>query len=469
MSFLWTDHAVREALGPRPGTPPMDLEFRGVSTDSRTVEPGDLFIALEGDRFDGHDFVRDAVARGARGVVARGDRLGELGQKGTFTGVGLYEVGDTLRALGDLARYRRRATEARVVGITGSSGKTTTKNLLAAALEGSLRVHTTPGNLNNRIGLPLTILAAPEGIQVMVLEMGTNEPGEIRALTEIAEPEIGLITTVGETHLEKLGTLEGVLEEKLDLFRGLSEDGLGVVGDDPPVLEERGREVVPRLVVAGLSPRSTPEYRAEGLASSGDGTLRFRWRGETVELRMPGRHSVQNALLALAVADVLGVPARDAAHRVGTVEATGMRSEIRRLGDLTLVVDCYNANPQSLKAALDLLASLEGGGKRVAVLGSMLELGPGSREIHRESLDRALDSPLDLVVATGLFAEAAEDLDAPPSGPELLVAPDLDRALEVLLAALAGSELVLLKASRGVAMETLIPALNERFGPGEGA
>jgi UDP-N-acetylmuramoyl-tripeptide--D-alanyl-D-alanine ligase len=460
MSFQWTDQEVRMALGMASSHPASPVEFTRVSTDSRSVEPGDLFLALHGENFDGHRFVSDAMGRGALGaVVSQG--------VGTEEGTPLYPVEDTLLALGQLANHRRNALDAKVVGITGSSGKTSTKELLRETLSGSFRVHATQGNLNNRIGLPLTLLAAPDNAEAVVLEMGTNEPGEIGALTAVAQPDIGVITTVSETHLEKLGSLGGVLEEKLDLLRGLPEDGLGVVGDDPPILQERARELSVKLLTTGWSHRVNPENRPGSPAPDENGCYRFQWKGEGVVLQVPGRHSVQNALLALAVADAMGVPARDAARRIGGVRAGAMRSELRRLGSLTLLVDCYNANPQSLRAALDLLGSLKGSGRRVAVLGSMLELGPDSSALHLQALEDALTFPVDLIVATGLFAEAAGELGGNANGPELVVAPELDEAEALLQRVLGGAESVLLKASRGVAMETLIPGLEERFGKGE--
>ena len=458
----WTDQDVRRALGlPLGGSDP-GLAFPRISTDTRTVGQGDLFLALRGERFDGHEFVQDALAQGAAGAVVDGSF--PSGENTPF-----YRVADTLLALGELARYRRIRLGAKVVGITGSSGKTSTKELLKGSLEGTVRVHATQGNLNNRVGLPRTLLSAPDGTEVLVLEMGTNEPGEIGALTHVAGPEIGVITTVSETHLEKLGSLDGVLEEKLDLLRGLPEEGLALVGDEPPLLEERARGLAHNLMVTGWSERVRPEHRPEQPALQDNGCYRFLWRGEPVELGMPGRHSVQNALLALAVADALGVPARDAADGVGRVGAWGMRSEVRLLGGLTLLVDCYNANPQSLRAALELLSSIRTKGPRVAVLGSMLELGEASRGLHLRELGHALSLPLDLVVATGLFAEVAGEVEPEAGGAELLVAPKLEGALELLLESLGGTEVVLLKASRGVAMEELIPGLEERFGPGRAA
>ncbi len=461
MTLAWTDREIREALGLNLQRARTDQTFQRIWTDSRSVVPGDLFLALGGENFDGHDFVTDALAKGAVGVVVSREVPADESTP-------IYPVPDTLIALGQLARHRRRAGKAKVIGVTGSSGKTTTKELLAGALSGSFRVHATPRNLNNRIGLPLTLLDAPSDAQLLVLEMGTNEPGEIQALVDIAEPEVGVITTVSETHLEKLGSLDGVLDEKLDLLRGLTGGRVGVVGDDPPTLPQKARSLVEDLRVVGWTGEADPTFRPAEAEVTQRGCYQFRWMGEPVRLAMPGRHSVQNALLALATAFALGVPAKDAARRVGKVRAKGMRNELRVLGGLTLLLDCYNANPQSLRAALDLLETVQVLGSRVAVLGSMLELGEGSRLLHRQLLEEALARPLDLVVATGLFAEAAEWVSPPAGGAELVRAPELKEAEEVLLQRLGGTEIVLLKGSRGVALESLVPALEGRFGSPDG-
>lgn len=460
MTIPWTLPEIRQALGAAPRDTGPEAGFLRVWTDSRTIQAGDLFVALVGERFDGHDFVEEAIQKGAAGIVA---------SRGLETGgrAWVFVVQDTLRALGELAHHRRRHLRARVVGITGSSGKTGTKDFLRTALEGSLRAHVTRANLNNRIGLPLTLLETPAEAEAVVLEMGTNEPGEIRALTRVASPDIGVITTVSETHLEKLGSLEGVLEEKLDLLRGLPEDGQAVVGDDPPLLAGRARNVASDLLVTGWGPDVSPENRPEDAEPMASGCYRFRWRGETVELQVPGRHAVYNALLALAVADLLGVRPEAAARGVGRARAGEMRSEVRSLGDLTLLVDCYNANPQSLRAALDLLTALAPAGRRVAVLGSMLELGERTRSLHRQGLEEALSMPLDLIVALGGFAEAASAVERPQEAPELRTAADLQEATAILLDVLDGTEVLLLKASRGVALERLLPVLEDRFGRGE--
>ncbi|MGE0159059.1 MAG: UDP-N-acetylmuramoyl-tripeptide--D-alanyl-D-alanine ligase [Gemmatimonadales bacterium] len=455
-SFVWTDAGVREALALGGGS--QSVTYTGVSTDSRDVTDGQLYVALVGDRFDGHDFVADALSRGARGAVVT---RAWSASGGPTTSAPVYRVDDTLVALGALAAHRRARITVPVVGITGSSGKTTTKDLTAAALRSAKRVHATRGNRNNRVGLPLTLLSAPDDAEALVLEMGTNEPGEIRTLAQIARPDIGVVTTVGESHLEKLGSVEGVLEEKLDLLRGVAAGGRCLVGDEPEALAERARTICPRLRVAGWTQRADADLRPENARADATGRYDLTWRGEAVSLRLVGRHAVADAMLALAVAELLGVSAADAARGISGTETHSLRGEIRRLASLTLVVDCYNANPQSVRAALDLLAA-QRAERRVAVLGSMLELGTESDRLHRDVLANALARGFDLVVATGRFADAAAALGAAGRA-DVITAADWQSAYPALRDRLEGGEVVLLKASRGIALEGILPLLERDF------
>jgi len=457
----WDDATVRQVLGLGSGDS-AEVEYTGVSTDSRTVEEGDLFVALRGPNFDGHEFVDAALASGARGVVVS-----------EIVGVNApsYRVEDTLIALGRLAAHRRDELGARVVGVTGSSGKTGTRELIRAALGETRRVHATSGNLNNRIGLPLTILSAPEHTEILVLEMGTSEPGEIAALTRIARPDIAVVTTVSESHLDGLGDLEGVLAEKLAIFDHLGEDGVALVGDEPPALVEAARERVPDLRVAGFGPLASETLRPHESQLNDEGQWSIVWRGVPVRIRVPGRHAVTNALLALGAAEVLDVEPDVAAAGISAVAAGSLRGEMLRVGPITLLLDCYNANPQSTRAALEVLESLRGAHpNRVAVLGTMLELGDRSESLHREVLADAMSAAPEVLVATGEFARAARDSGTPhgPDAPKLIVEDDPLEAYEQLRSELEGEALVLLKASRGVALERLVPLFERDFGEGEG-
>jgi UDP-N-acetylmuramoyl-tripeptide--D-alanyl-D-alanine ligase len=454
--FAWTDAEVRRALG-LPAEPALeDVEYSGVCTDSRQVQQGELYVALRGERFDGHDFVTHALSAGARGAVV--STAPDPSLRGVF-----YLVEDTLVALGRLASYRRQALPARVVGITGSAGKTGTKDLTAAALASTLRVHATRGNLNNRVGVPLTLLSAPVDTQVVVAEMGTNLPGEIALLTEMARPEVGVVTTVGEGHLEGLGSVEGVMREKLSLLEGLTGEQQGVVGDVPPELPAEARRVLPSVRVAGWSERADAELRPVEPVRDEKGVYSFGWKGQKVSLGVPGRHAVSNALLALAVAEALGVEHAAAVQGLTTVRPGDKRGQTVALRDLVLIVDCYNANPQSVLAAADLLADTAAP-RRVAFLGSMLELGENSASIHARVLTDVLARSFDVVVATGAFAPAARSLEVGGFTTELLIADEPDAGYDLLCPRLAGNEAVLLKASRGVALERLLPRFEAHFG-----
>lgn len=462
-SFEWTDAAVRRALGVEPGEGAVPEEaFTGVSTDTRTLEPGNLFVALRGPRFDGHDHLADARERGARGAVV--STLPE-----DDAGLALYPVQDTLVALGQLARFRRRALAATVVALTGSTGKTTVKDLLAAALGAGHRLHATRANRNNRVGLPLTLLAVPDDAELVVVEMGTSEPGEIGMLARIAEPDLALVTTVTEAHLDGLGSLEGVLEEKLALLAELRPGAPALVGDVPPELPRRARALREGVRVAGFSDASDPELRGTPRGADEAGRVPFDFRDRVVRPRLPGPHGAMNALLALGVCDLLDIPLGEAIGGVESVEPGPLRGEVRRMGGLTLVLDCYNANPQSVRAALEHLAAVSAAGKRVAVLGSMLELGERSAALHRDLLDQALALPLGAVVAVGAFRDAAAAREeagrgSQGDGPVLLRAPDAEGAWDVLRPHLGGDEVVLLKGSRGVALEQMVPRFEAAFG-----
>jgi len=456
---LWNETHVSEALN-------LTLEnatgvtFSGISTDSRSVSPGELFVALMGEDFDGHDFIASAAEKGAKGVVV--SRLVNI-KEGKIP---VYHVEDTLQALGNLARYRRKKMDVTVVAITGSSGKTVTKNLTQAAIEGCYQSHCTSGNQNNRIGVPLTLLSAPLDTEIVVLEMGTSEPGEIELLTEMSEPQIGVVTTVSESHTQKLKSFDGVMKEKLELFRGLSTNGIALVGGDPQVLSNKAREVIRDTLVIGIGSHTDVNYRPGQIEMKEDGCCVFPWHGEEVVLQVPGMHSVQNALMALAISDLLDVPASMATKGVSRVKAAKMRNEMMQVGGITLILDCYNANPQSVKSALDLLAATNPERPKIAFLGSMLELGENSKELHRNLLCQAVSLDLDLIVATGLFAleSSIENIDNRTNSTRLVSTSDPQEAYRNIRSQIRGDEVLLLKGSRGVNLETLIPFFEADFG-----
>jgi UDP-N-acetylmuramoyl-tripeptide--D-alanyl-D-alanine ligase len=442
-------------------------EFAAVSTDTRKTGPGALFVALRGATFDGHAFLRQAADSGAAGAVV--DHVPADAPEG----LAYFVVPNTLHALGRLGRHRRRALAGKVVAVAGSNGKTTTKELLKAALSPRLRVHATEGNLNNQVGAPLTLLAAPDAAEVVVVEVGTNEPGEIALLGALVEPDLAVVTSIGEEHLEGLGSLEGVLEEEVSILHAVQDPGPAFVAEDPPELPARATEIVGgmRLRVAGFSDAADlrPDGGAAGIEVLAGGATRWHWRGTRVSLPLPGRHNVRNALLALGVAAELGVSPDDAARGIAAMSVPKMRNEWRRIGSLEVLADCYNSNPPSLMAAIDLLASVPSQGEKVAVIGTMREMGAHAEAVHRraaEEIAARVGRGIDRVVATGDFVPAFRGLEA-GLGERLIAADDPVAAYDLLRPRLEGDETVLLKGSRGVALERLLPLLERDFAPAD--
>jgi UDP-N-acetylmuramoyl-tripeptide--D-alanyl-D-alanine ligase len=461
--FAWSDADVRGALGLEGGGPEGPV-FPRVSTDTRSVAPGDLFVALRGERFDAHAFLATAAEAGAAGAVV--ERVPDDAPEGLV----YYRVADTLEALGRLARHRRRRLGARVVGVVGSNGKTTTKELIHAALAPRFRTYATQGNLNNQVGAPLTLLGVPDDAEAVVVEMGTNRPGEIEILTRIVEPEAGVVTSIGEEHLELLGDLQGVLEEEVALLAGLGPGGVAFVAEEPDALPERSRELLgeERVRVAGLGPDAhlRPDGGEEGIEVLPDGSTRWRWRGIEVHLPIPGRFHVRNALLALGLAVEWGVDPRAAVEGIGAVKLPKLRGQWVHVGGVRVLADCYNSNPPSVRGAIDLLASLPAEGRKIVVLGTMRELGAEASRLHRESAEHVaarVGQGVDLVVATGDFGPAFEPLAA-GLGDRLVIRSDPIEAYDAVAAGLRGTETILLKASRGEELERWIPLLERDRG-----
>ncbi len=448
---------VRVALGlsaPEPSAAGPAVRYTGVSTDTRTLRPGDLFVTLRGEHFDGVEFLEQAARGGAPGAVVPADR--ELPE----VGLEYFRVEDPLTALGRLATHVRVHSPARVVGITGSSGKTTVKEMIACAVSSERRTHRTAGNLNNQIGLPLTILRAPADAEVWVLEMGASEPGEISRLTAIARPDDAVITTVGPAHLELFGDETTVLREKLALVEGASMDGFVVVGERPAVLPREALRIRPDAIVAGLGPDSG--FRPERCGVEPE-RIWFEHEGVRYEVPVGGEHHLRDALIAAAVAEALGVSASAAARGLAAYRPVGLRSAVSRLGGLTLVADCYNANPESFRAAIDYCRDQFPERRLAAFVGSMLELGEFEAEAHREIATRLVEAGFELIAATGAFEPAASTL-AHPNGTRLVCAAEPEEAWEPFATELRGDEVVLVKASRGARLERIVERLESRFG-----
>jgi UDP-N-acetylmuramoyl-tripeptide--D-alanyl-D-alanine ligase len=442
--------ALAECAAPGATMPRGAARLARVSTDTRAVQPGDLFVALVGEKFDAHDFLADAVAKGAAAVVVSD------AAKAAAVGVPAYHVADTLVALGALARHRRRAWGKPVVAVAGSNGKTSTKELLRAALGARLRVHASSGNFNNRVGVPLTLLALPEDADVAVVEMGTNMPGEIAMLRAIGEPEVAVVTSIGEEHLEGLGDLAGVLREESDIFDGTA---LAITPASQPEVAEAARGRAGRVLQAGLD---AGDVRATRWKMEPDGLGWAVVDGVTVRPPLRGAHNLRNAMLAVACARECGVSVADAARGIAAMPQPSMRMAWETIGRATRINDASTANPPSTRAALDLLAGAGGGRQRVAVIGSMRELGDRGAELHEEVARRALASSIDLIAAVGDFVAPLRALAA--GDPRVVVAPDVDELWALLEPRLAPEALILLKASRGVRLERMVPLLKRWAG-----
>ncbi len=439
---FWTLDAVADALGagPRGST-----AFTGIAIDTRTIREGNVFLALRGENFDAHDFLDRAVQAGATALIV--SRVGDARP----AGVPIFEVADTLVALGQLARYRRRAWGGTVVGITGTNGKTSTKELARAALGSTVPVHATIGNLNNRIGVPLTLLALPDEARIAVIEMGTSEPGEIATLRAIADPDIAIISSVAEGHLEGLGDLAGVLAEKASIADGVA---VAIVPAGQPEIGAATASRARRVMSAGLD---SGDLRASGWGVNAEGLGWIEVDGVTIRPPLRGAHNLRNAMLALAAARELGISMADAARGIEAMPVPSMRLALQALGKATLINDAYNANPGSTRSALDLLAHAGGERQRVAILGTMRELGPHSKRLHEEIAREAIESSIDLIAGCGEFEAALQVVGA--GDPRVVVGADVDDLWAKLSPRLQPTALILLKASRGARLERFVPHL----------
>jgi len=425
----------------------------GWSVDTRTQSAGDLYFALRGPNHDGHDFVAAAIEKAAAGVVVETGRAippEALGRQ--------LEVEDTLRALQDAGAWARRKWGGTVVGVTGSAGKTTTKDAIAHLLAVELETGRTIGNFNNGVGVPLSILRLPEKCRIAVLEMGMNHAGEIRELAGIARPDIGVVTNVGYAHVEFLGTLDGIAGAKRELIEELPAGGVAVLNADD-LRVRKLRETHPgRTVTFGFS--EDADVRAEAFDESAAGSTRFRTSGVNFETTLVGRHGVMNLLAAIAVARVFDIPPERLRDAVRTFQAGRMRGERSQHRGVEIWNDCYNSNPEAARSMIDALAAAPAL-RRFAVLGEMLELGPASEELHRRMGRYAAQHGVDFLIGVGGQASAMVDeaLRAGMSPEAARFFEDAGEAGGFLREAVRRGDAVLFKGSRGVRVERAL----ERF------
>lgn len=463
MAAVFDAREIAEAVGGRLVQGAGAARTAGVSTDTRTLEAGALFIALRGPRFDGAAFLEEAAERGAAGVVV------ERGADASRAGCAfVVEVDDALRAIGDLARFHRARFAIPVAGVTGSNGKTTTKEMIAAILSLGGATHKSRGNLNNLVGLPHEVLRLGGEHARAVFEMGMNRPGEIRRLAEIARPRVAVITNVAPVHLEGLGSVEAVREAKGEILEGLPADGAAVLsGEDAHsrTLAERREAAGGRVIRFGFSPAN--DFWAEGVEIGAEGarfTLRCADGEWSVRLRTLGRHNVLNALAAAACAHALGVPPREIAAGLARAQPPEMRLRAREVAGrpgVRLLDDSYNANPASVFRALETAGEVRGGGRLISILGDMAELGAAAEDAHREVGRKVSECGVDLFVAVGplMRLASAEARRAGMEESRLMGFEAPEEAAARVAGLLSSGDWVLVKGSRSMGMERVIEGL----------
>ena len=432
----------------------------GISTDSRTVRPGEVFFALRGERFDGHRFVDGATAAGASLVVIDDPGAVRVPQAAIV-------VGDTTRALGELASIHRSKFAIPVLAIGGSNGKTTTKEMVAAVLGSRYKVLRTEKNYNNQIGVPLTLFGLTRAHEAAVIEIGTNHPGEIAALCRILRPTYGLVTTIGREHLEFFRTVRRVAAEEGALYDFLRRSGNGtaLVNADDPWVVSRARGVRP-VWKYGFSGRGLT-VKGTVIDVDANGCVHFRFahrkarRGTTVRMRVPGSHNAMNALAAATAGLALGVPAPSIRRALASFSAVKDRMQVVRAGGVVLINDAYNANPDSVAAALRSLVSMRARGKRIAVLADMREMGKAAEREHREVGREIARLGIDYLLTYGDHARFIhESADVPMK----FHYEQKNMLAEYLFELVSPGDLALVKGSRGMKMEVVVNFLQGRLG-----
>jgi UDP-N-acetylmuramoyl-tripeptide--D-alanyl-D-alanine ligase len=428
-----------------------------ISTDSRTLKPGELFVALRGENFDGHHFVEAAAKAGATGAIVDLAWTGNTPSK-----FPLIRVHDTLQAYQSLAANYRSSLSLRVIAITGSNGKTSTKDFTAAVLARRFRVTKTEGNFNNHVGLPRTVLEATSQDEVAVWEIGMNHPGEIAALAKLAAPDVAVITNIGIAHIEFMGSREAIAGEKGALAEAVGANGFVILNADDALSKSIAERTRARVVFAGTTGGS---IQATEITQSADGSEFTICEGAhrcRALLRVPGLHMVQNALLAVAAGRVFGLSLEEGAVGLAAAPLTKARLQIKEIRSVQFIDDSYNANPDSMKAALRTLVELDAAGKRIAVLGEMRELGEESERGHREVGETAAELGVDHLIAIGEIGAIIVDAARNAGLRNVATAKSTTEAAEMIANIAAPGDLVLIKGSRAARTERVIDEFAKR-------
>ena len=432
-----------------------DCLFRGVSINSRTVSKGALFVCIKGERFDGHDFLADVIDKKVGGIILSNPEKLPV-ESGPF----VIQVPDTLKALQDLAGFQRKRFPLKVVAVTGTNGKSTTKEMIAAILATKFKTLKTQGNLNNHIGLPLTLLQREPSHEVGVLEMGMSAMGEIKRLAEIAQPDIGVITNISEGHLVQLKNLKDIQSAKGELFDSLTEEGTAIVNADDPLVLELARSLRARTVTFGID--QPADVRASEIESKDNLGFQFKVKlfDKTLSIRLPylGYCNIYNTLAALATGYSLGIQEETMTRGLENYQRMSQRNEQVRHKGIDLINDAYNANPRSMTEALKTLDNFKTRGRRIFVIGDMLELGDRSIPAHKNLGEEIAQSKANILVTVGklasLSAKSAQTLAGEKI--QILEFTDHQEAAEFLIQEARSGDCVMFKGSRGTAMEKIL-------------
>jgi len=453
LSIIQIAELAQAAVSSGDGNAPVEK----ISTDSRTIKLGELFVALRGENFDGHNFVESVAKTGGAGAIV------DLNWKGEIpANFAIIRVEDTLRAYQNLAANYRKSLSLKVLAITGSNGKTSTKDFAAAVLAHRFRVTKTQGNFNNHVGLPRTMLEATSRDEVAVWEIGMNHPGEVAMLAKLAAPDAAIITNIGVAHIEFMGSREAIAAEKGALAKAVAPDGTVILNADDPFSKKIAVGTRAKVVFAGTTEGTVRASEITQSAAGTDFTILEGAHRCRAQLPVPGLHMVQNALLAVAAGRMFGLSLEDCAAGLAAAPLTKARLQIKRIRGVQFIDDSYNANPESMKAALHTLVELDADGKRIAVLGEMRELGEESARGHREVGETAAELGVDQLIAIGdmaaVIAEAARNAGLQNTS----IARSTNEAAELLGEIAASGDLVLIKGSRAARTERVIEAFEIR-------
>ncbi len=445
--------------------------FRGISIDSRTLDSQSVFICIRGERMDGHDFLEDVYRKEPAGIVLSDPGKIPADWKSSERQTPfVVQVEDTLKALQDLAQFHRNRMPARVVAVTGTNGKSTTKEMIAALAQTQFRTHKNKGNFNNHIGVPLTLFGLTPEHETAILEMGMSDAGEIRRLAEIARPDIGVITNISQAHMERLKTVRDVQAAKGELFEALGPEQTAVVNADDPLILEIAQTLRARKITFGI--HNQADVKADSIQKKNgkgfDVQISLFDKKLSLPLSMPGRFNVYNALAAVAAGHSLGVPAENMAQGLSNVSRLEQRGRVSQVAGMTLINDAYNANPQSMQAALEMLTDYPADGNKFAVLGEMLELGNLSASAHVQLGEQVAQKSIDGLVAVGTYApQMVEAAIRSGINPALAVAVSShEEAIETLSRLAKKGDCFLFKGSRGARMEIVFEGFASCKGEG---